>query len=111
MTVGEVFAFLTLSMGFSPGYVLDEMTLYERDAIFKYSFYRHKDLWESVRLNAYTVAKANGSKAESMEDFIAFPWEDEHEQEEIKYKDIEEMKRDAEAFRKQIIKAEKRLFK
>ena len=110
MTVAEVYACLTMGLGFEPHYVLDEMTVYEREAAFKYAHYRHKEMWESGRLISYVIAKSNGSKAASVTDFMSFPWEEEQSEsqpEELSQEEIEKYKKSAEAFRK-ILNQEKR---
>ena len=56
-------------------YFLDECTLWEIDNIIDNLPYTDRNLWESSRLNSYTVAKANFKGVGKITDYISFPWE------------------------------------
>lgn len=56
-------------------YFLDECTLWEIDNIIDNLPYTDRNLWESSRLNSYTIAKANFKGIGKITDYISFPWE------------------------------------
>ena len=101
MSVAEVYAYLTMGLGYDPEYVLDKMAQYEIDAAMKYNHYKKKDMWETGRFFSYVIAKANGSKAQTIGDFFEFPWEEEQEEDNKKPMTkelIEQMKKEAQSY-------------
>lgn len=70
-----MFALLTLKLGFSPDYVLDEMQVYEINAIMQYSYLKDQESWEQARLIAYVVAQVQSHKKMKPTDILKFPWD------------------------------------
>lgn len=91
---------LVLKHHLQPSYVLDEMEFYEIKALLKYEHYSHRDEWEQARLIAYMVAQVNSKKKLTFQDITKFYWENEQEEHDtsISRKDIERLKKQAEAY-------------
>ena len=58
-----------------PGYVMDEMRMYEIGCLMPYLYLASKDSWEQARLMGYISAQTHSSKKMSVSDIISFPWE------------------------------------
>ena len=56
-------------------YFLDECSLWEIDNIIDNIPYTDRNMWESSRLNSWTIAKANFKGVGKMTEFIPLPWE------------------------------------
>ena len=100
--MSELYAILTLYLGFPPNYVMDEMQMYEVSALMKYSFYRHKESWEQARLTAFMTAQCNSSKKLKIQDIVKFDWEKDADVKDtyISKEDIENLSRQAEEYEK-----------
>ena len=61
-----------------PGYVLDEMRLYEIGCLMPYLYLASKDSWEQTRLMGYISAQTHSTKKMSVSDIVSFPWEEDH---------------------------------
>lgn len=77
-----------MQLGYDPEYVLDKMDMVEARVAIKYSYYAHKDEWESQRLVAFLIAQTNSRKKLKLEDIIKLPWD--ANQNEIKEYSLEE---------------------
>lgn len=90
---------LVLKYHLSPDYVLDNMELYEVNALMKYEYYAHKDSWEQARLIAYMVAQVNTKKELKFSDITQFYWEQDSKGDtSIKKADIERLKNKAQQY-------------
>ena len=58
-----------------PGYVLDEMRMYEIGCLMPFLYLATKDAWEQARLVGYIVAQTHSTKKMSISDIATFPWE------------------------------------
>ena len=91
-------------MHYPPEYVLDKMEWYEINSAMKYQHYSVKDGWEQARLIAYMVAQVNSKRTLKMDEILPLPWEKEDEETEhittITKEEIEQLKKEAEAFMK-----------
>ena len=63
-------------MGISPEYVLDQMKVYEINALMKYNYYSYKDNWEQARFIAYVTAQVNSTKHIDMNELLPFAWDE-----------------------------------
>lgn len=57
-------------------YFMDEMQEYEINNIVENIKYADKNEWESARLIAYVIAKANFKNIKKAQDFLPLPWDD-----------------------------------
>ena len=71
---------LTLKYGYPPGYVLDEMKMYEVRAVLDYGYLKDQESWEQTRLASYIMAQTHSSKKLKVKDIVKFPWENENGQ-------------------------------
>ena len=62
-----------------PGYVMDEMEMYEVNCLLSNLYLVTKDSWEQARLVGYIGAQTHSTKKMSVSDIVTFPWEDETE--------------------------------
>lgn len=60
----------------SPGYVMDEMEMYEVDCLMSHLYLVSKESWEQARLVGYIGAQTHSTKKMSVSDIVAFPWEE-----------------------------------
>jgi len=58
-----------------PGYVLDEMRMYEIGCLMPFLYLATKDAWEQARLVGYIGAQTHSTKRMSVTDVVRFPWE------------------------------------
>ena len=58
-----------------PGYVLDEMRMYEIGCLMPFLYLATKDAWEQARLVGYIGAQTHSTKKMSITDIVSFPWE------------------------------------
>lgn len=58
-----------------PGYVMDEMEMYEIDCLMSHLYLASKDSWEQARLVGYIGAQTHSTKKMSVDDIVTFPWE------------------------------------
>lgn len=58
-----------------PGYVLDEMRLYEVGCLMPFLYLASKDSWEQARLVGYISAQTHSTKSMKPSDILHFPWE------------------------------------
>jgi hypothetical protein len=58
-----------------PGYVMDEMRMYEIGCLMPFLYLATKDSWEQARLMGYISAQTHSTKKMSVSDIMAFPWE------------------------------------
>ena len=58
-----------------PGYVLDEMRMYEIGCLMPFLYLATKDSWEQARLMGYISAQTHSTKKMSVSDIVSFPWE------------------------------------
>ena len=58
-----------------PGYVMDEMRMYEMGCLMPYLYLATKDSWEQARLVGYINAQTHSTKKMGMTDIVSFPWE------------------------------------
>lgn len=65
-----------MDAGLDPLYVMDEMQMYEIDALVSSIYRKKKDNWEQARLIAYLIAQTNSTKKLSIQDIMKFQWED-----------------------------------
>jgi len=63
----------------TPGYVMDEMEMYEVDCLMSHLYLASKDAWEQARLVSYIGAQTHSTKKMSVSDIVSFPWEDKTE--------------------------------
>ena len=61
-----------------PGYVLDEMRMYEIGCLMPFLYLATKDSWEQARLMGYISAQTHSTKKMSVSDIVSFPWEDDN---------------------------------
>ena len=59
-----------------PGYVLDEMRMYEIGCLMPFLYLATKDSWEQARLMGYISAQTHSTKPMSVSDIVSFPWEE-----------------------------------
>ena len=59
-----------------PGYVMDEMRMYEMGCLMPYLYLASKDSWEQARLMSYVSAQTHSTKKMSVSDIVSFPWEE-----------------------------------
>ena len=59
-----------------PGYVLDEMRMYEIGCLMPFLYLATKDSWEQARLMGYISAQTHSTKKMSVSDIVSFPWEE-----------------------------------
>lgn len=78
-------------MGLNPQYVLDEMKIYEINALMKFQHYAFKDGWEQARFIAYVTAQVNSTQTLSPSDILPFSWEQEDENTDPELTDTEKM--------------------
>lgn len=57
-------------------YFMDEMQEYEINNIVENLKYADKNKWESARLIAYVIAKANFKNIKKAQDFLPLPWDE-----------------------------------
>lgn len=81
LNVSELYAILTLHLGFDAEYVMDKMQMYEVSALMRYSYHKHKEDWEQARLISYLIAQTNSTKKLKIDDIIKFTWEKEQKNE------------------------------
>jgi hypothetical protein len=60
-----------------PGYVMDEMRMYEIGCLMPFLYLTTKDSWEQARLVGYIGAQTHSTKKMSINDIATFPWESE----------------------------------
>ena len=58
-----------------PGYVMDEMRMYEIGCLMPFLYLASKDSWEQARLMSYISAQTHSTKKMAVSDIISFPWE------------------------------------
>jgi hypothetical protein len=58
-----------------PGYVMDEMRMYEIGCLMPFIYLATKDSWEQARLIGFISAQTHSSKKMSIGDIATFPWE------------------------------------
>lgn len=61
-----------------PGYVMDEMEMYEVDCLMSHLYLASKDSWEQARLLGYIGAQTHSTKKMNVSDIVTFPWEENH---------------------------------
>ena len=66
-----------MQCGISPKYVLDEMQMYEINALMDNKHLAVKDSWEQSRMIAYIIAQVNSKKKLNPDDIIKFSWDEE----------------------------------
>ena len=59
-----------------PGYVMDEMRMYEIGCLMPFLYLATKDSWEQARLMGYISAQTHSTKKMSVSDIVSFPWEE-----------------------------------
>ncbi len=59
-----------------PGYVLDEMRMYEIGCLMPFLYLATKDSWEQARLMGYISAQTHSTKQMNVSDIVSFPWEE-----------------------------------
>ena len=59
-----------------PGYVLDEMRMYEIGCLMPFLYLATKDSWEQARLMGYISAQTHSTKKMNVSDIVSFPWEE-----------------------------------
>lgn len=93
-----------MQFGLTPGYVLDEIEMYEINSLMTYSYYRNKESWEQARLITYLIAQTHSQKKLKLEDIIKFEWEKHsiHSETYISTEDINRLSQQAEAFEKML---------
>ena len=57
-------------------YFMDEMQEYEINNIVENLKFADKNKWESARLIAYVIAKANFKNIKKAQDFLPLPWDE-----------------------------------
>ena len=65
-----------MQCGISPKYVLDEMQMYEINALMDNKHLAVKDSWEQSRMIAYIIAQVNSKKKLNPDDIIKFSWDE-----------------------------------
>lgn len=60
----------------APGYVMDEMEMYEVGCLMSHLYLATKDSWEQARLVGYIGAQTHSTKKMSINDIATFPWEE-----------------------------------
>lgn len=70
-----MFAILTLDLGISPDYVLDQMQTYEVTALIEHRSHKHREHWEQARFVAFIIAQCNTKKKLKLTDLIKFDWD------------------------------------
>lgn len=66
---------LTLDLGISPSYVLDEMQVYEITALIQHRDLKYREMWEMTRLLGYITAQSHTTKRLKITDIIKFDWD------------------------------------
>jgi len=59
----------------NPGYVMDEMEMYEVGCLMSHLYLVSKDSWEQVRFVGYIGAQTHSTQKMSVSDIMTFPWE------------------------------------
>lgn len=75
MTAREIYAILVFQGHMPPGYVMDEMRMYEIGCLMPFLYLASKDSWEQARLMGYISAQTHSTKKMSVSDIMSFPWE------------------------------------
>ena len=89
---------MVLKCGLHPKYVLDEMEVYEINAIMKNLHYKNQDNWEIGRLISYCICQTQCRKKITPQDIITFDWDKKGENEnitEISNEEIERLRKKA----------------
>lgn len=91
-----------MQCGISPKYVLDEMQMYEINALMDNKHLAVKDSWEQSRMIAYIIAQVNSKKKLNPDDIIKFSWDENTASVDtsISDKDIERLRQKADNFLK-----------
>ena len=76
MTAREIYAILVFQGHMPPGYVMDEMRMYEIGCLMPFLYLASKDSWEQARLVGYIGAQTHSTSKMSMTDIVTFPWEE-----------------------------------
>lgn len=93
-----------MQCGISPKYVLDEMQMYEINALMDNKYLAVKDNWEQARMITYIIAQVNSKKKLNPEDIIKFSWDDDTPSgnTSISDEDIERLRQKADNYLKMI---------
>ena len=59
-----------------PGYVMDEMEMYEIGCLMPFLYLATKDSWEQARFMGYISAQTHSTRKMSVSDIVSFPWEE-----------------------------------
>lgn len=67
---------MVFNCGISPDYFLDEMSIFEVDALMMQYNRDYQNRWEQIRFISYITALSNGQKLKTPKDLISFNWEE-----------------------------------
>lgn len=76
ISVSELVAFLVLSLGLNPNYVLDEMQSYECKVYLDFSYFKRKEIMELGRNVAWCSIAPFSKKKIKPHELWQYPWED-----------------------------------
>lgn len=76
MTGREIYAILVFQGHLPPGYVMDEMRMYEIGCLMPFLYLATKDAWEQARLVGYIGAQTHSTRKMNISDIATFPWEE-----------------------------------
>ena len=78
---------ICVSMGVSPSYFMDEMEIFELEAIIKQYENKFKENWHQTRIIAHSIYNYQATKPIEYTDVLKFPW-DNQEEEDIEIDEI-----------------------
>jgi len=70
---------ICVSMGVSPSYFLDEMEIFELEAIIKQYETQFKENWYHTRIIAHSIYNSQATKQIEYTDVLKFPWDNQQE--------------------------------
>ncbi|MCH5241789.1 MAG: hypothetical protein J1F67_05125 [Muribaculaceae bacterium] len=78
---------------------MDEMEVYEINALIENRHLRHRESWEQSRMLAFVIARCAGSKVQNVKEVFSLPWDNEvtREQREADYGEMDRLKAKAAA--------------
>lgn len=79
LTCEDIYSMLVFEAGISPGYLMDEMPIWEISVLLKNFQRKERVSWEQTRFIAYVIAQGNSTKRIKPNDILAFPWDEKKE--------------------------------
>lgn len=79
---------------------MDEIEMYEVEALLRNSYYKEREDWEQARLIAYVIAQCNSTKKMKVSDIMEFPWDKEQTEKVMPQAQVDRLREKAERMRK-----------